>query len=154
MHKKNCVKITKNWVKITRCDSYSILFNLCGSPCFYHRNQNQKNKCTFFSIFPLRLFWLKKVHFISLFYTKLGRKLVSEKWNKSWNSPGKVLEFCFPISVRTLVPLFKLQNYSGGKFQRWKGNYEFSTLSLLAVILSSANNLWKQFGPRSGPTEC
>ena len=23
-------------------------------------------------------------------------------WKKSWNSPGKVLEFCFPISVWTL----------------------------------------------------
>ena len=26
-----------------RCNSYSILFNLCGSPGFYHRCQNQRN---------------------------------------------------------------------------------------------------------------
>ena len=25
------------------CNSYSILFNLCGSPGFYHRCQNQRN---------------------------------------------------------------------------------------------------------------
>ena len=51
--------------------------------------------------FSLR-FRLKKVHFLWVFYTKLGRNWVLEKWKKSCNSPGKVLEFCFPISVQTL----------------------------------------------------
>ena len=27
-----------------RCNSYSILFNMCGSPGFYHRCQNQRNR--------------------------------------------------------------------------------------------------------------
>ena len=48
----NCVKIAKkkNELKLlytrrrARCDSYSILFKLCNSPVFYHRNQSQ-NKC-------------------------------------------------------------------------------------------------------------
>ena len=29
---------------------------------------------------------------------------------KSWNSSGKVLEFCFPISVRTLIEIFDLHS--------------------------------------------
>ena len=32
----------------------------------------------------------------------IGKKLSPCKMKKSWNSPRKVLEFCFPISVRTL----------------------------------------------------
>ena len=35
-----------------RCNSYSILFNLCGSPGFYHQCQNQRNGVRLF-ISPL-----------------------------------------------------------------------------------------------------
>ena len=55
-----------------RCNSYSILFNLCGSPGFYHQCQNPRNR--------VRLF-------IST--------LLAEKRNwvlEKWKSPGIVLE--------------------------------------------------------------
>ena len=75
-----------------RWDLYSILFNLCGSPRFYHRNQNQRKRVRLFTL----MFPAIKSAFFALFYTMLGRNWVLEKWKK-------VLEFSFPISVRTLL---------------------------------------------------
>ena len=50
MRKKKLCENCNKTVKIARCDSYSILFNLCGSSCFYHRCQNQRNRvCLFIS---------------------------------------------------------------------------------------------------------
>ena len=50
------------------CDSFSILFNLCGSPSFYHRCQNQRNRVRLFiSMLPV-----EKVHFFVLY--KIGKK--------------------------------------------------------------------------------
>ena len=54
MHKKNCMKIAKivrkslHTRRRASCNSYSILFNLCGSPGFYHRCQNQRNRVRIF----------------------------------------------------------------------------------------------------------
>ena len=67
-----------------RCDSYSILFNLCGSPGFYHRNQNERNLVRL----SLMRFWLKKLHFFMLFYAN-WEEIESLKKEKS---PGIVLE--------------------------------------------------------------
>ena len=70
------------------CDSYSILFNFCGSPSYCHWNQIKENKCAF----SLRRFRLEKVHFSSCFIQN-WEEIESLKIEKS---PGKVLEFCFP----------------------------------------------------------
>ena len=52
---ENCKKI--EWKSLdsrqkASCNSYSILFNLCGSPVFYHLCQNQRNRVRLF-ISPL-----------------------------------------------------------------------------------------------------
>ena len=71
------------------------LFNLWGSPVFYHGCQNQnKNR--------VRLFILTLSVEKSAFF-----ELVIQNWEeieslKNEKSSGIVLEFCFPISVRTL----------------------------------------------------
>ena len=98
---KNCVKKQYEWKSLdrrwrARCNSYSILFNLCGSPSFYHRNQNQRKQ--------VRLFHFDvsgwKCAFFVLFYTKLGSNWVLENWKKSWNSV-----FPFPYLL-PLSPFF------------------------------------------------
>ena len=103
---------------------YSILFNLCGSPDFYLRNQNViKRVGLFTSTFPSEKCasfshcFIQKWEEIESLKNEKNPGIVLEKsWNsvypfpyeeieslknekKSWNSPGKVLEFCFSISV-------------------------------------------------------
>ena len=119
MRKKNCVKIAKknNWMKIAGYtsksevrNSYSILFNLCGSPGFYHRCQ----------IFVVRIKEIKcAFHFaasgwksplLNVVLYKIGKISSPWKMKKSWNSPGKVLDFCFPIHhihIYCWFPLYK-----------------------------------------------
>ena len=54
-----------------RRDSYSILINLCGSPSFYHQNQNQRKRaCLFTSTFPA-----EKSAFFCFVLCKIGKKL-------------------------------------------------------------------------------
>ena len=71
-----------------------ILFNLCGSPGFYHGVRIKEIECTFFI---LRLPAEK-----SAFLRCLIQNLEEIDPRKNEKSPGKVLEFCFPISVQTL----------------------------------------------------
>ena len=100
--KKTVWNSQKNWVKIARYTLFSFLFNLCGSPGFITGVRIKKIQRTF----SFRGFGLIIVHFLALFCAKLGRNWVLVKWKKSWNSPGKVLEFCFPIFVRTLIDIW------------------------------------------------
>ena len=88
---KNCMKIAKkNWVKIAGytsksevCNSYSILFNLCDGPGFYHRCQNERNRVRLF----ISTLLTEKMHFHVVLY-KIGKKLSPWKMKKSWKSPG------------------------------------------------------------------
>ena len=75
---------------------YSILFNLCSSPGFYHRNQNFKKTSA-----P---FLAEKKCIFSHCFIQNWEDIESLKNEKS---PGIVLEFCFPISVRTLPTLMR-----------------------------------------------
>ena len=62
---KNCVKIAKNECKSlytrqrARRNLYSILFNLCGSPGFYHRCHNHRNQVRLY----ISTLLAEKVHF-------------------------------------------------------------------------------------------
>ena len=74
--KKKTEKIAR-YMRRARWDSYSILFNLCGSPGFYHRNQNKKNnKCAFF-VFSISIsrFPAEKSSFFRVVFYKIGKKL-------------------------------------------------------------------------------
>ena len=90
MCKKNCDNHKKTeWKSLVthrraRCNLYSILFNLCGSPGFYHWCQNQRNQVRLF-ISTLRAEQKCIFRFV---YTKLGRNWILEKWKKYWKSPG------------------------------------------------------------------
>ena len=74
-----------------RCDSYSIPFNLCGSPGYYHCCQSEPFHFDASS-------WKKCI--FSCWFIQNWEEIESLKSEKS---PGIVLEFCFPISVRTLL---------------------------------------------------
>ena len=92
-----------------RCNSYSILFNLCGSPGFYHPCQNQRNRVRLF-ISTLRIFHV-------VLY-KIGKKMSPWKIKKSWKSSvfhfdtNPALTLCFAccrwvvLSLNCFVPIY------------------------------------------------
>ena len=105
---KNFLKIVQNWVKITRYTSKSkvwlLFYSICVIvPFFITGIRIKENKPFHFDVFG----W--KVHFL---------RCLIQNWEeieslKKDESPGIVLEFCFPISVQTLYKLstffFKIQ---------------------------------------------
>ena len=68
--KKNCVKIARYTLKSeVPLDFYSI--NLCGSPVFYHQNQNQRKQVRLFTLtFPA-----EKCAFFCVVLYKVGKKM-------------------------------------------------------------------------------
>ena len=96
---KNCVKIAKNECKLldtlqrARCNFYSILFNLCDSPHFYHQCQNQRNQVRLF----ISTFLAEKSAFFSRCFIQNWEEIETLKMKKvleySWKSPGILFSY-------------------------------------------------------------
>ena len=97
--KKTVWKSKKNeWKSLdtrrrARCNSCSILFNLCGSPGFYHWCQSAP--------FHFDASGWKKCIFHVMLYT-IGKELSPWKMKKSWKSPGILFSTCRSNPVLTL----------------------------------------------------
>ena len=111
--KKNCLKNTKNWVKNARYtlkSLYYILFNFCGRPGVYHRNQNKKKQVllSLFDVSGLEMCiylhcFIQNWEHIESLKNEISPGIVLEK---SWNSV-----FPFPYTYEPWSRLFWFIKY-------------------------------------------
>ena len=95
-----------------RCNSYSILFNLCGSPGFYHRCQDQINRVRLF----IPTFLAKKSAFSRCFIQNWeeieslkNEKVLEKSWNSVFpfpNEPCLNTMFCLLLVSCLVIELF------------------------------------------------